>query len=159
MPMLPIKLWEVLTPSVGDGDPVGAESARVERRRRPRVRVHWPVLLFRRQTDKRSEDSGATVETITRNLSSEGFYYLSGKRFTAGEWLRCRLQILPNNPGGVESRLECRVQVMRVEDNVTNGLHGVACRTEDYRFVAGRADRGFPSERISTGVAGNRVDS
>jgi hypothetical protein len=142
--MVPINPWKVLIPSVGSGDADVAESARVERRRRPRVRAHWPILLFR-QT---GENGDATIESFTQNLSSQGFYYLSGRRFTVGEYLLCRLQILPDNRGGGGSHLECRVQVVRVEDNVTEGLYGIACRTEDYRFVAGQADRSFPDERV-----------
>jgi hypothetical protein len=152
--MVPINRWEVLAPSAGNVDREIAESARVERRRRPRVGVHWPILLFRGADGEDWEDGDAAVETTTQNLSSQGLYYLSRKCFTVGEWLLCRLKILPNDSGGGESCLECRVQVVRVEDNLMEGLYGVACRTEDYRFVAGQLDRIFPGGWLSTPAPG-----
>jgi hypothetical protein len=157
--MVPMNRWEVLAPSAGNGDRDVTESARVERRRRPRVQVHWPILLFRGEGGEDGKDGDATVETITQNLSSQGFYYLSGERFTVGEWLLCSLQILPNDPGGGESRLECRVQVVRVEDNVVEGLYGIACRTEDYRFVAAQIDRSLPGGWLSTRASRNPAKS
>jgi hypothetical protein len=79
------------------------------------------------------------VETITQNFSSHGFYCLSRKPFTLGELLLCKLRIPTNDPGGGESYLECRVRVVRVEKNAAEDQFGIACQTEDYRFVAGRA--------------------
>lgn len=44
---------------------------RVEHRRRARTQVHWPILFL--ITGSRG---GAPIETITENLSSDGFYCL-----------------------------------------------------------------------------------
>jgi len=150
-----VNLCGVLAPSIGTGNRGTTESARVERRKRPRAGVHWPILLFRGQND----EDGDAVETITQNLSSHGFYCLSATRFTVGEWLRCRLQILPGDPGAGASRLECRVQVVRVEENVMEGLWGIACRTEDYRFVTAQVDGSFPGGWLSTSAPGNPAKS
>jgi hypothetical protein len=131
--MLPVNAVEVLTPSVGRGNPDIAKSIPAERRRRARVRVHWPILLFPNQI---GEDA---VPLITQNLSSEGFYCLSGKAFTVGELLLCTLQIPMNDLGAGESRLECRVRVVRVEKNASEDQYGIACRMEDYHcFIPGR---------------------
>ncbi len=125
-----INSLDAFTPSVGNGKI--AKSAPAERRRRARVRVHWPIVLFPNQ-------AGADpVETITQNLSSRGFYCLSGQPFIPGELLRCRLRIPMHGPGAGESHLECRVRVVRVEENAAEDQFGIACQTEDYRFVAAR---------------------
>jgi hypothetical protein len=130
--MVPVNPLEVLAPSVGHDNPDIAQSAPAERRRRVRSRVHWPVLLFRNHT---GED---TVETITQDLSSNGFYCLSKKPFAVGELLLCTLQIPTNDPNGRQGHLERRVLVVRVEENAADGQYGIACRTEDYRFAGGR---------------------
>ncbi len=95
--------------------------------------VHWPVLLFRDHGDE-------VIETTTQNLSSCGFYCLLGSSIAAGEFLFCRLQVsLPEaarrKSFGV---LECRVRVTRTEPALPEGLFGIACRIEDYRFVPPR---------------------
>src|SRR5579862_9683668 len=110
--MVTVNPLEALTPPVGRGNL--ATSATAERRKRARVRVHWPILLFLGQT---GEDK---VETITQNLSSEGFYCLSRKPFTVGELLLCTLQIPTTGLGGGESHLECRARVGRVEENAAD---------------------------------------
>jgi PilZ domain len=109
------------------------EEQHPERRRRPRTLVHWPVLLFREHGDE-------VIETTTQNLSSCGFYCLLGSSVSAGESLFCRLHVpLPEAPRrksfGV---LECRVRVTRTEPALAEGLFGVACRIEDYRFIGPR---------------------
>jgi hypothetical protein len=109
------------------------EEQHPERRKRPRTLVHWPVLLFR-------DHGGEVIETTTQNLSSCGFYCLLGSSVTAGEFLFCRLQVsLPDaarrKSFGV---LECRVRVTRAEPALAEGLFGIACRIEDYRFVPPR---------------------
>jgi hypothetical protein len=86
------------------------------------------VLLFRNH-----QGEGA-VETITRNLSSGGFYCLSSRPFAVGERLQCALQVPTTDPAQRTCRLECHVLVMRVESAV-DGQFGIACRTEDYRFA------------------------
>jgi len=104
-----------------------------ERRSRTRTDVHWPVLLLR--------DHGInTIETVTQNLSSTGFYCFSTVPVMPGESLQCSLQVPAHDPNGGERNitLECRVQVLRSE-RAANGSFGIACRIEDYRMIPGRA--------------------
>src|SRR5215469_4274933 len=124
---------EVLTDYPTPNGMNSREEQHPERRKRPRTLVHWQVVLFRDHGDK-------IIETTTQNLSSCGFYCLLGASLTQGERLFCRLQVpLPEAPHrksfGV---LECRVRVTRVEPALADGLVGIACRIEDYRFVAPR---------------------
>lgn len=104
----------------------GVSPSHLERRRRPRSSVQWPLLLFR------NIEGGDVVETITRNLSSSGFYCLSEKAFEVGESLFCALKLPPETSDGAEGRLECRVLVVRVENDRDNQLYGIACRTQEY---------------------------
>src|SRR5215472_8267891 len=76
---------------------------RLERRKRVRTQVHWTILLFREQ----SQDA---VETVTRDLSSSGFYCLSKIPFVSGELLICSLKVPTHEPFTNERTLplECR---------------------------------------------------
>ena len=100
-----------------------------ERRKRTRNHLHWSLLLFRNQ---RAE----AVESLTRDLSSNGFYCVTGVAFTPGERVICTLKIPTHDPNGkhLEQKLECKVRVMRVEPQGTEGTFGLACRIEDYHF-------------------------
>jgi len=102
----------------------------VEKRNRVRTRVHWPVLLFR---DRR----GATaIESITRDLSSSGFFCLTRVQLNEGERLVCSIKIPTHDPQGkhLERTLECRVAVVRVVPQESNDLFGIACRIVDYHL-------------------------
>ena len=101
-----------------------------ERRNRARTRLHWPVLLFRKHL-------ADAIESLTRDLSSEGFYCTSRKGLTPGEVLTCILKVPTHDPNGKQSErsLECRVRVTRVERQEEEDLFGVACRIEDYHFA------------------------
>jgi len=119
--------------SVYDGLNKPTESKRshsYERRKRARTRLHWTVLLFR-------SDAADAIETITRDLSSGGFYCLSKVPVTPGETLICTLKVPTHDPNGkhLERNLECKVRVMRVEPQEDEGVFGVACRIEDYHFA------------------------
>jgi hypothetical protein len=130
--MLLVNPLEAFTPFIGRDNPAITKSVPAERRRRARVRVHWPIFLFPNQI---GEDA---VQTITQNLNSQGFYCLSRKPFTVGELLLCTIQIPTNGFGAGESQLECQVRVVRVEKNASEGQYGIACQIEDYRFIPGR---------------------
>lgn len=102
----------------------------VERRRRARTRLHWPVLLFRNYM-------GKAVESETRDLSSDGFYCLTNTPFTPGELLMCTIKVPTHDPNGkhLERNLECRVRVVRVEAQDASGAMGIACLIEDYHLA------------------------
>jgi hypothetical protein len=104
---------------------------RLERRKRVRTRVHWRVLFFR-------EGAAEAVESLTQNLSSSGFYCLSQAPFACGDLLICVLGVPTHDPpgSGRTLELECRVRVVRSEPLGEDGIVGIACRIEDYRFPA-----------------------
>ena len=102
-----------------------------ERRRRSRVQVHWPVCFIR-------PDTTALVETVTHDLSSDGFYCLASTAFVPGEIRECTLGVPVHHPkGGDHVRpVLCRVRIIRVEALGEDGSYGVGCRIEDYRFIS-----------------------
>jgi len=109
---------------------------RVERRKRARNQLHWPLLLFRNQPSD-------AVESLTRDLSSSGFYCITSIAFTPGERLICTLRVPTHDPNGklLEQWLECKVRVVRVEPQGTEGTFGLACQIEDYHFSQDRNAR------------------
>lgn len=102
---------------------------RPERRRRARTQVHWIVLLRLR--------GGDTIETVTQNLSSNGFYCFCPTALPPGESLLCTLKVPVYDPKGDERplALECTVVVMRAEA-AADGFFGIACMIEDYHLLA-----------------------
>ena len=102
----------------------------VERRKRARNHLHWSVLFFRTH-------SAEAVPSLTRDLSSSGFYCVTGVSFTPGERLLCTLKVPTHDPNGkhLEQKLECQVRVMRVEPQCVEGTYGLACQIEDYHFI------------------------
>ena len=100
-----------------------------ERRKRTRNHLRWTVLLFRNTATE-------AVESLTRDLSSGGFYCTTKVAFTPGERLICTFKIPTYDPSGkdLEHRLECSVRVLRVEAQCAEGTFGLACQIEDYRF-------------------------
>src|SRR6266498_3887766 len=100
-----------------------------ERRRRKRVALHLPMRLFR-------EPAAESVESVTDNLSSHGFYCVSRKLFHSGERLKCAIVLRCGSLSDSESavRLECRVTVARVED--LDGAFGLGCHIDDYAFAS-----------------------
>src|SRR5450759_4493428 len=87
-----------------------------ERRKRARNHLHWSLLLFPNQATE-------AVESLTRDLSSSGFYCVTGVAFIPGERLICTLKVPTHDPNGkhLEQKLECRVRVMRVEPQGAEG--------------------------------------
>jgi hypothetical protein len=105
----------------------GVKAAAVERRKRARTRLHWPVLIFR-------EGAGdANIASVTRDLSSSGFYCMTRVRLLEGEQLVCSIKIPTHDPQGkdLERTLDCTVRVVRVVPQDSGDLFGVACRIED----------------------------
>lgn len=102
----------------------------IERRRRTRMQVHWPLVFFQPGTPD-------TVESTTRDLSSEGFYCLAKTRFTPGEIRECTIRVPTHHPDTGDRVLpaQCKVRVVRVEAVGETGLYGVGFRIEDYRLI------------------------
>jgi len=111
--------------------PGGHAPAPSERRQRARTRLHWPLLLFRNQ-------SREAIESVTHDLSSQGFYCLASVPFRVGETLICTMKVPTHDPNGklLERNLECRVRVVRVKPE-SDSRFGVACQIEDYHFAHG----------------------
>ena len=107
-----------------------------ERRKRARNHLHWSLLLFPNR-------AAEAVESLTRDLSSSGFYCVTGVAFIPGERLICTLKVPTHDPNGkhLEQKLECRVRVMRVEPQGAEGTFGLACQIEDYHFSQVQTER------------------
>ena len=99
-----------------------------ERRRRDRVSLHWRVLLFR-------PTQSATIETVTENITSLGFYCTTPEPFTPGESLECSIVI----PRSVldelthEVLLGCRVRVVHVKKTARG--YGLGCCVDYHKLV------------------------
>ena len=107
-----------------------SETIARDRRRRARVQVHWPVCFIRTGTSD-------CVETVTHDLSSDGFYCLVNTAFLPGEIMECTLGVPMHHPNNRDRArpVRCRVRVIRVEALGEDGFYGVGCQIEDYRFI------------------------
>ena len=105
-------------------------TTRLERRKRTRSHVHWPVCFF-------GVEAGDTIETVTENLSSSGFQCFSPVPLIPGDIMICRLRVPSHQTlnKGRTSSLECKVRVVWVEQATDRQSYGVACHIEDYRFT------------------------
>jgi len=74
------------------------------------------------------------METTTINVSADGFYCLLPEAVAAGERVDCTIRIPAHNQDRSDAALclQCRAQVLRVENYGVPGIFGVACRIEDY---------------------------
>jgi hypothetical protein len=93
------------------------------------MQVHWPLRFLRCGVVD-------TVETVTSDLSSEGFYCLAKTPFVPGELKACTLGVPTNYPRRGERMLtvECKVRIVRIQLR-DDGFYGLGCHIEDYRFV------------------------
>src|ERR1035438_543429 len=111
--------------------PESPEKARsMNRRKRTRAQLHWPLSFSLTGTTE-------TVQTITQDLSSDGFYCIANARFVPGEARHCTLLVPTHHPGGENSPLHvlCKVRIIRVEVTGERGFYGVGCQIMDYRLV------------------------
>jgi hypothetical protein len=106
------------------------KSVRQDRRKRTRAHVHWPLSFS-------LAGATATVQTLTYNLSSDGFYCVANATFVPGETRECMLAVPTHHPQSCTRVLSvlCKVRVIRVEVLGDGGSCGVGCRIMDYRFV------------------------
>src|SRR5260370_31632850 len=103
-------------------------------RTRTRFPLHWTVRVFR-------QPGRPSVESITKNLSSEGFYCITSEPFKLGERLQCMIVIPSGGSFGLESSvgLECHGTVRRME-KLPRGV-GLGCHIEDYTLTGGSPPR------------------
>jgi hypothetical protein len=114
-----------------------------DRRRRPRLRLAYPVRL-------RQPGEELRVETKTEDLSCEGFFCISEHVFAPHDTLECELVIRGDDPGPVVVEqnlvLRCRAEVVRVVPRGPSGTFGVACRFADYKIGRQSVDRDLTME-------------
>lgn len=105
-------------------------AGRLERRKRVRMQLHWPVCFS-------GIHAAGTIETKTRDLSSDGFYCLSKTPLVPGTLISCTLKVPAHDPFGDERMLplECKIRVIRVEPKDEDGNFGIGCHIEDYHFA------------------------
>ncbi len=100
-----------------------------ERRKRLRMQVHWPVRFPGR--------GGALDghETVTRDLSSDGFQCFAKVSCAPGESLMCILGVPTNDPqdAGRILQVKCKIRVVWVKQ--IDGGYSMGCRIENYQFV------------------------
>jgi PilZ domain len=103
----------------------------MERRRRVRLPVQWPVYIW-------APNTGAPVETTTTNLSSDGFHCLSPIPLEPGEIIGCTLTMpqISNQGSGRRRVLECQIRIVRLEPPNKDGNFGLACYIENFRIAA-----------------------
>src|SRR5262249_27145031 len=107
-----------------------------ERRGRPRLAVHWPLVLYR-------EDDPYPLRSVTVNLSSSGFFCRVPIPLRTGELLDCTLSI-PAQHDATQMALECKALIVRLE-SLDSG-YGIACHIQQYRIVpAHRQVRDVPA--------------
>ena len=101
----------------------------MERRKRVRMQVHWTIRFLRNGND-------GAHETVTRDLSSEGFQCLTKMAFVPGESAACTLGVPANDPKDARRMLmvNCKVRVVWVRAT-DDGYYDMGCRIENYRFI------------------------
>jgi hypothetical protein len=74
---------------------------------------------------------------MTENLTSHGFFCLSGEQYLPGDELQATLEVPAPHRYGLYNRwltVQCQVQVVRH----TGRQPGVACRITDYTVIKSR---------------------
>ena len=107
--------------------PIMFPSDSPDRRRRPRLRLAYSVRLQR-------PGEATSTDTKTEDVSCEGFFFLTDRRFSPRESLDCELVIPGEDPDWMAEHgivLRCRVEVVRVVPQADES-YGVACRLSDY---------------------------
>jgi hypothetical protein len=99
-----------------------------ERRATVRTSVHWPILFRHGHAE--------LYDSVTENLSNQGFYCFLQSPVSLGEMLLCSLTVPTHDPSGANEKivLECNVRIVRSDIPTEDGLYGIACLIEDYRF-------------------------
>jgi len=108
--------------------PISVPSSDRDRRRRPRLGLALPVVLFR-------EGDPAGVGAVTENITAESFYCISERRFLSNERLDCEIVMPGDQMSSVPEDdlcLRCRVRVVRTVPLKNQAGFGVACVLESY---------------------------
>ncbi|MGB9605607.1 MAG: PilZ domain-containing protein [Bryobacteraceae bacterium] len=103
----------------------------VERRARLRLPVHWPLRIM-------PPNGGEEVlDSVTENLSSQGFYCWISRALAPGDCLRCVIEFPSRSAASARRlRLHCHAEVVRSERGPQPGMFGIACRIKEYSVEA-----------------------
>ena len=107
---------------------VPAKPRVVDRRKRTRAQLHWPLLFS-------LLGSTEAVQTTTHDVSSAGFYCIANARFVPGEDMHCTLTVPTYHPNGENLHVLCKVRIIRVEITAERGFYGIGCQIIDYRLA------------------------
>ena len=102
-----------------------------DRRRRPRLRLAYPIRLHQPGKEAR-------VDATTEDLSCEGFFCISEQGFSPNQILECELVIPNDKPGEATEHdmvLRFNAEVVRVVPQGSGGAFGVACRFANYTIA------------------------
>lgn len=124
----------------------------LDRRRRPRLMLAYPVRLFR-------VGYGSRVETRTENISCEGFYCITESFFSPGEKLDCELVLTSESARPFDDIiiLRCRAEVVRVERDHESATFGVGCRVGEYTVECQSVPLILNHEQKWTALAGSPI--
>ena len=114
----------------------GSSPKPMERRRRVRLEVEWPVCIW-------AAPFKAPVETVTTDLSSDGFHCLSPIPLEPDEIVRCMLtipEISNHSPNGRRRLLECQARIVRLEPSNKDGNFGLGCQIKNFRVIVDPPD-------------------
>lgn len=100
----------------------------VDRRRRPRLKLAYPLRLC-------VVSSGSWIETKTEDLSCEGFFCFTESVLSLRDKVECEL-IIPADEERPTLKedivLHCRAEVVRVVRRTSDSSFGVGFRISDY---------------------------
>jgi hypothetical protein len=104
----------------------------IERRRSPRVKLHWTLYLMLNGTTH-------PLRTETRDISSDGFYCVLDQPIRPGERIKCDLVVPTHNSQDPDEvvYLRCSAEALRVEKIGSGAEFGLACRIEDFCVIHG----------------------
>lgn len=106
-----------------------------ERRSRKRYPLKLPITV-------RAAGVSAAGEVLTesKDVSSQGVYFLVGKSLKSGSPLEIMITLPAEITRGEPVRVRCEARVQRSE-NVGEGRVGVAAKIERYRFLPAKRRR------------------
>jgi len=122
--------------------PILSSSDAPDRRRRRRLRLAYPLRLYR-------SGEAFRTETKTEDISCEGFFCVTDRHFSPFETLECEL-LIPFQEEGLPTEhdiiLRCQAEVVRVVQHVDEAAFGIACRLSDYTIGPEIIDRALVME-------------
>src|SRR5579871_4518325 len=124
---------------------------KIERRSRPRVALQWVVHVSR-------AGGKHPVASLTRNVSSHGFYCVVEEPLESGERVECTVVIpIPKSARADEVLwLKCQARVLRVEPAAADTAFGAAFQIEEYSVVHPSPVEVSPAEQVDGHRLGQR---